>query len=119
MSAGVAVPVGWGDLSIWMVTGSSHCVLLSPLSAQRITPKLDAVRVVNDTVENCVRQGRVADQVVPTVHRKLAGDQRGAAPMAFLGDLQQVAPLLAAGGSSPQSSRISSFTPPRVRISLA
>jgi hypothetical protein len=34
MSAGVALPVGLADISIWMVFGSSHGVLLSFLSAQ-------------------------------------------------------------------------------------
>ena len=61
MSAGVALPVGWGDLSIWMVTGSSHCVLLSPLSAQRVAAQLDAVGVVDDAVEDCVGQSWVAE----------------------------------------------------------
>jgi len=67
MSAGVALPVGWGDLSIWMVTGSSHCVLLSPLSAQRVAAQLDAVGVVDDAIEDCVGQSWVAEHLgMPT-----------------------------------------------------
>src|ERR1700750_1517589 len=94
MSARVALPVGWGDLSIWMVTGSSHCVLLSPLSAQRVAAQLDAVGVVDDAIEDCVGQSWVADQVMPAVHWDLAGDQRGATAVAILDDFQQVMALL-------------------------
>ena len=94
MSAGVALPVGWADLSIWMVTGSSHGVLLSLLSAQGVAAQLDAMGVVDDAVEDGVGQSWVADQVVPAVHGDLAGDQRGAAAVAILDDLQQVVALL-------------------------
>ena len=49
--------------------------------------------VVDDAVEDGVGQGRIADQVVPSVDRDLAGDQRGAAAVTLLDDLQEIAPL--------------------------
>jgi hypothetical protein len=51
-SAGKALPVGVADLSIWMVWGSSHDVLPSLLSAERLTAQLDALGVMNDTIQD-------------------------------------------------------------------
>src|SRR5215472_11075896 len=50
--------------------------------------------VMDDSVEDGVGEGRFADQIVPAVDRDLAGDQRGAAAVAVLDDLQQVMTLL-------------------------
>jgi hypothetical protein len=74
MSAGVALPVGWVDISIRMATWSSHGVLLSPLFAERFATQLDAmgvVCVVDDTIQDRVGESWVADQIVPAVHRDL------------------------------------------------
>ena len=49
--------------------------------------------VVHEAVEDGVGQGRLADQLVPAVHRHLAGDQGRPAAIALLHDLQQVAAL--------------------------
>ncbi len=50
--------------------------------------------VVDDAVEDGIGQGRVADQVVPAIDGNLAGDQRRAAAVAVLDDLQEVVALL-------------------------
>jgi len=54
--------------------------------------------VVDDAVEDGVGQGRITDQIVPSVDRDLAGDQRGTSTGSFLGDLQKVAPLFRTEG---------------------
>ena len=54
----------------------------------------DAMSVVNDPVENGVGDGRVCDQVMPSGHRDLGGDQGGLAPIAFLNDFEQMEALL-------------------------
>ena len=119
MSAGVALPVGRTDLAMLGAAGSSHRCLLSLFSSQRFTTELEAVSVVDDAIENGVGQGWIADQVMPAIDRNLAGDQRRAAAVAVLDDLEQIVPLIGAERFSPQSSRISSFTPPSARISRA
>ena len=50
--------------------------------------------VVDNAVEDGVGERRVADHGMPTVDRKLTGDQGGAAPVAVLDDLEQVVSLL-------------------------
>ena len=63
MSAGVALPVGWVDLSICMLCGSSHGVLLSLLSAERLATQLDAMGVVDDAVQDSVGESWVAEHL--------------------------------------------------------
>ena len=75
--------------------------------------------VVDDAVEDRVGQSWIANQVVPAVHWDLAGDQGSATSVAVLDDLQQIVALLGGQRFEAQSSRMSSFTPPRARISLA
>jgi len=55
--------------------------------------QLEAMGTVNDTIQNGVAQGHVADDIVPASHRDLAGDQQRALVVAVVDDLQQVAPL--------------------------
>jgi hypothetical protein len=93
MSAGVALPVGWVDISIRMATWSSHGVILSLLFAERFAAQLDAMGVVGDTIQDRVGESWVADQIVAAVHRDLAGIQRCATTVAVLDDLQQVVAL--------------------------
>ena len=50
--------------------------------------------IVDDTIQDRVGKGWIADQVVPAIDRDLAGDQRGATRVALLDDLEQVAALL-------------------------
>jgi hypothetical protein len=79
MSAGVAgrPPVG-GDLSMAVPVRSSGDGL-GGLFAQGIAAQLKAVGAMDDAVQDRVGEGRLADQVVPTVHGDLGGDQGGAA----------------------------------------
>ena len=63
MSAGVALPVGWVDLSICMLCGSSHGVLLSLLSAERLATQLDAMGVVDDAVQDRIGESWVAEHL--------------------------------------------------------
>ncbi len=48
---------------------------------------------MHEAVEDRVRKGGVADQVVPVLDGELAGDERGAAAVAILQDFEEVAPL--------------------------
>ena len=91
---------------------------LGGLLAQRIAAQLEPVGIVDYAIQDRVGEGRIADQVVPAIDRDLAGDQRGAAAVALLDDLEQVAALgPGPSGSKPQSSRISSSTPAMARMS--
>ena len=117
MSAGVAErPLDGSDLSITGGTGSSGSSF-GRLLAQTIAAELQTVGVVNDAVEDGVGEGRLADQIVPAIDRDLAGDQRGAAAVAIFDDFPMSCRCSGPSGSSPQSSRIKSLTPPRARIS--
>src|SRR5215217_3169426 len=67
---------------------------LHDLLAQGLATELRAMGVVDDAIQDRVAKGGVSDQVMPPVHGNLAGDQGGAAAVAFLDDLEHVATLL-------------------------
>ena len=46
--------------------------------------------IVNETVQDGVGIGRIADYFVPSVYWKLGGNHRGAASVAFLEDFQKI-----------------------------
>ena len=48
---------------------------------------------MDETVEDGVGEGWLADEVVPGFDRKLTGDQRRAAAVTILDDLHEIAPL--------------------------
>ena len=48
--------------------------------------------VVNETVQDGVGIGRIADYFVPSVYWKLGGNHRGAASVAFLEDFEKIVP---------------------------
>ena len=52
--------------------------------------EIDPLRVVNDAIENGVSVGRIADQLMPFVHRDLAGDDRRSPTVAFFEDFEEV-----------------------------
>ena len=54
--------------------------------------------VVHQAIEDGIGEGRIADDLVPVLDRKLAGDHGRAAPVPILHDLQEVAPLLGGHG---------------------
>ena len=63
------------------------------LLSHAFSGELQAMSVVNETVQDSVAQGGVANDVVPEFHGDLAGyDGRGAA-VAIIEDLQKVAPF--------------------------
>ena len=55
--------------------------------------------VVHQPIKNGIGEGRIADDLVPMLDRKLAGDHGRSAPVPILHDLQEVAPLLGGDGS--------------------
>ena len=73
-------------------------------STQRWTAQIDAMGAVDDAVENGVGQGGIADHLVPSIDRDLAGDQQRSPIVPIVDDLEQIAALL----------RIEGFRPPIV-----
>jgi len=64
-------------------------------------PEIEAVCVVNETVENGVGDGWVSDDLVPMIHGNLACDDGGATLMPVVDDLEEIAALV--GGERSQS----------------
>src|SRR5271157_1693749 len=62
--------------------------------AQALAGQIDAIGVVNDAVEDGVGERGNADQVMPAVHRNLAGDDERALVVAILDDFEQIARLI-------------------------
>lgn len=56
-------------------------------AAQAVSSEVDAVSVVDEAVEDGVGVGWIADDIVPFVDWKLAGDDRGSSSMAFFKNL--------------------------------
>ena len=55
----------------------------------------DAVCVIEESVEDGVAEGGVADDIVPVVDGDLAGEQRATAGIAVVEDLEEVVASLA------------------------
>src|SRR5260370_35006027 len=47
---------------------------------------------MNERVQDGVGIGRIADDFVPTIYRKMGGNHRGTASVAFLEDFQEIVP---------------------------
>ena len=58
--------------------------------AHGVSSEFDTVGGVEDTVEEGVGDGGVADQVVPSADGKLTGDQSSGCAMAVVNDFEQV-----------------------------
>src|ERR1039458_10019734 len=71
---------------------SSLLVLFASGPAHAFVGEFDAVGVVNETIQDGVGMGRIADYFVPSVYWKLGGNHRGAASVAFLEDFQKIVP---------------------------
>jgi hypothetical protein len=65
---------------------SSFLGLLCSGPTHAFSFELDAVSVVNETIEDGVGVSGIADNFVPAVDGKLGSDHRGAASVAFLED---------------------------------
>jgi hypothetical protein len=61
--------------------------------AHRGSFEFEPVRVVDDTIQDRVTEGRLADYIVPSGDGELAGDQYGATTMAILDDLHEISAL--------------------------
>jgi hypothetical protein len=59
-------------------------------AAHAFAGEFDAVGVVNETVQDGISVGGIADDLVPSVDWKLGGNHRGTASVAFLDDFQKV-----------------------------
>ena len=62
---------------------------------QALAGEFDAMSVVDETIQDGVGVGWIADDFVPTVDRKLRGDHCGAASVALFEDFQEI---MARGG---------------------
>src|SRR5690242_19730984 len=71
--------------------GRSSRFARDEVAAQRGTLEIDAVRTVDDAIEDGVAERRIADDLVPAIDRDLAGDQQRAAIVAVVDDLEEVA----------------------------
>ena len=65
------------------------------MAAQAVAGEVDAVCIVDEAIEDGVRVGRIADQLMPSVDRNLAGDDGRASAVAFFEDFEKV---VAGGG---------------------
>src|SRR5664279_1309689 len=74
----------------WTVSFTMPTASNSP--AHAFAGEFDAVGIVNETVQDGVGIGRIADYFVPSVYWKLGGNHRGAASVAFLEDFQKIMP---------------------------
>src|ERR1700726_109157 len=64
--------------------------------------QFEPIGIVDDAIEDGVRERRLTDDIVPLVAGKLAGDKRRSVAVAVLDDLHQIAPLVGGGpGWSP------------------
>ena len=64
--------------------------------AQAGSLQFEAVRAVDDAIQDGIADRRIPDDIVPTCHGDLAGDQQRALFVAVVDDFQQVASLLGA-----------------------
>lgn len=61
--------------------------------AHALSGEAQSVCIMNEPVEDSVGQGRVANDLVPVLHRELAGDDCGTTAVTIFEDLQKVSPL--------------------------
>ena len=63
---------------------------MGTLAAQGLAGKLDALGVVDETVENGIGVSGIADHLVPFIDRQLAGDDGRTAAVAFFENLKKI-----------------------------
>ena len=63
---------------------------LRALPPEAFAGEVEAVCVVNEAIQDGVGVGGIADQLMPSIDRQLAGDDGGAAAVAVIEDLQKV-----------------------------
>jgi hypothetical protein len=72
-----------------LVAGSSGWFGHAPF-AHALASELD-LGIVNNAIENCVGERRIADDVMPAIDRHLAGEKDRTGVVAVLDDFEQVA----------------------------
>jgi hypothetical protein len=77
------------------------------LFSHALTGQFDAIGIVYEAIEDGVGDGRISDDLVPSVDRNLAGDDGRAPLVAILDDLEEVTTLIVVELFGPQSSRTS------------
>ena len=78
----------------------------SGVAAQRLAGQCEAMGVVQQPIEDGIGERRLADELVPVLHRQLAGDERGARPWRSSISSMRSLRWAALSLCSPQSSRI-------------
>ena len=72
------------------------------LFADGLAVEFDAVGVMDDAVQDGIGVGGLADEAVPFVHGRLAGDDGGAPAVALLRDLKKVLAGRGIEGAKPK-----------------
>ena len=85
-----------------MVAGSSGWFGHAPFA--HALAELDSVGIVNNAIENCVGERRIADDVMPAIDRHLAGEKDRTGVVAVLDDFEQVAGLVRRASPDPTES---------------
>ena len=76
------------------VVRRSWFFLFGGLTAQAVAFELDAVCIVNDTIQDRIAEGGVGNDVMPLRHGDLTCDQQGSLVVAIIDDLKQIAALV-------------------------
>ena len=92
MPPGSRASLAEGFVSPAMTFGQAFWFCLPPGPTHAFAGEFDAVGVVNETVQDGVGIGRIADYFVPSVYWKLGGNHRGTVSVAFLEDFQKIVP---------------------------
>lgn len=69
--------------------------------AQRLALQFDPVSAVDDAIQDCVGEGRIADVVVPRGDRKLGRDRERRTTRAIVNNLEQILPVPRTQGGDP------------------
>ena len=86
------------DFAVFAARQDGRCFLLS----HAVALELDTVGVVNEAIQYGIGDGGVRDQVMPSGHRGLGGDECGFAAVALLDDFEQVEALLVRQAVRPE-----------------
>ena len=70
--------------------------------------------VVDEAIEDGIRNGRIADQFVPVIDGELACHDGRGASVPVVENFRKIAPCSGVSGAKPQSSKINSSTRARV-----
>ena len=95
MPPGSRASLADGFLSPATMLGQAFLGLLSLGPTQALAGEFDPMSVVDETIQDGVGVGGIADDFVPAVDGKLGGDHRGAASVALFEDFQEI---MAGGG---------------------